>query len=153
MTLTSRRSQARQDDGSLAIAAAPVREKPSVYLNPELSLLQFQRRVLEEARDARNPLLERVKFLAILSSNLDEFFMVRVAGLLQQIENGVQDASIDGRQPGAQLSAIRTEVTRLIGEAYAAYREELLPSLAAAGITITEYSSLHASQQAQLEAY
>ena len=105
-------------------------DRPSLYLNPELSLLEFQCRVLEEARDARNPLLERVKFLAILSSNLDEFFMVRVAGLLQQIENGVQDASIDGRQPGAQLSAIRTEVTRLIGEAYAAYREELLPSLA-----------------------
>ena len=128
-------------------------DRPSLYLNPELSLLEFQSRVLEEARDARNPLIERVKFLAILSSNLDEFFMVRVAGLLQQIENGVQDASIDGRQPGAQLAAIRTEVTRLIGEAYAAYREELLPALANTGITITEYSSLHPSQQAQLEAY
>jgi polyphosphate kinase len=128
-------------------------DHPSLYLNPELSLLEFQRRVLEEARDARNPLIERVKFLAILSSNLDEFFMVRVAGLLQQIENGVQDASIDGQQPGAQLAAIRTEVTSLIGDAYSAYREELLPALAHAGITISEYSSLHASQQAQLEAY
>ena len=128
-------------------------DHPSLYLNPELSLLEFQRRVLEEARDTRNPLLERVKFLAILSSNLDEFFMVRVAGLLQQIENGVQDASIDGRQPGAQLAAIRTEVTRLIGEAYVAYREELLPALANAGITINEYSSLHSSQQAQLQAH
>src|ERR1700689_4750727 len=93
-----------------------VSDAPSIYVNSELSLLQFQRRVLEEARDARNPLLERVKFLAILSSNLDEFFMVRVAGLLQQIENGVQDASIDGQQPGAQLAAIRTEVTCLIGD-------------------------------------
>ena len=78
---------------------APEFDRPSLYLNPELSLLGFQCRVLEEARDSRNPLLERVKFLAILSSNLDEFFMVRVAGLLQQIENGVQDASIDGRRP------------------------------------------------------
>jgi len=132
---------------------APDFDHPSLYLNPELSLLEFQRRVLEEARDPRNPLLERVKFLAILTSNLDEFFMVRVAGLLQQIENGVQDASIDGRQPASQLAAIRTEVMRLFGEAYAAYRDELLPALANAGITITEYSSLHASQQAQLEAY
>ena len=131
----------------------PELDHPSLYLNPELSLLEFQRRVLEEARDERNPLLERVKFLAILSSNLDEFFMVRVAGLLQQIENGVQEASIDGRKPGAQLAAIRAEVTRLVGEAYVAYREELLPALAAAGMTITEYSSLNASQQAQLEAY
>src|SRR5260370_38070279 len=92
-------------------------DNPALYLNPELSLLQFQRRVLEEARDARNPLLERVKFLAIVSSNLDEFFMVRVAGLLQQIENGVREVSIDGRPPAAQLEAIRTEVTRLIEDA------------------------------------
>ncbi len=125
----------------------------SLYLNPELSLIEFQRRVLEEARDACNPLLERIKFLAILSSNLDEFFMVRVAGLLQQIENGVQEASIDGRQPGAQLEAIRSEVTRLFDEAYTAYREQLLPALAGAGITMADYRSLSANQQAQLEAY
>jgi len=125
----------------------------SLYLNPELSLVEFQRRVLEEVRDARNPLLERVKFLSILSSNLDEFFMVRVAGLLQQIENGVQEASIDGRQPGAQLEAIRAEVVRLIEEAYVAYRDELLPALADAGITIADYSSLSANQQSQLDGY
>jgi len=125
----------------------------ALYLNPELSLLQFQRRVLEEARDSRNPLLERVKFLAIVSSNLDEFFMVRVAGLLQQIENSVREVSIDGRPPGAQLEAIRTEVTRLIAEAYAIYREELLPALCAAGIMIADFSSLSASQRIQLEAY
>jgi polyphosphate kinase len=133
--------------------AASGLDHSSLYLNPELSLVEFQRRVLEEARDARNPLLERVKFLAILSSNLDEFFMVRVAGLLQQIENGVQEASIDGRQPGAQLEAIRAEVTRLIEEAYAAYSDELVPALAGAGITIAGYSSLSVSQQAQLETY
>jgi polyphosphate kinase len=131
----------------------PGADQPSLFLNPELSLLQFQRRVLEEARDARNPLLERVKFLAILSSNLDEFFMVRVAGLLQQIESGVRELSIDGRPPGAQLEAIRAEVTSLLAEAYATYQEELLPSLAAAGITIADYRWLSSGQRQQLEAY
>src|SRR5579872_5180839 len=87
-------------------SASTVLEKPSLYLNPELSLLQFQRRVLEEACDPRNPLLERVKFLTILNSNLDEFFMVRVAGLMQQLESGVHERSIDGRLPASQLDAI-----------------------------------------------
>ena len=76
---------------------------PALYLNRELSHLEFQRRVLEEARDARNPLLERVKFLSILGSNIDEFFMVRVAGLMQQIENKVQEPGMDGRFPAETL--------------------------------------------------
>ena len=124
-----------------------------LFLNPELSLLQFQRRILEEVRDARNPLLERVKFLAILSSNLDEFFMVRVAGLLQQIESGVRELSIDGRPPGAQLEAIRAEVAGLLADTYSTYQRELLPALAAAGIQITDYRWLTAGQRQQLEAY
>jgi polyphosphate kinase len=127
--------------------------QPALFLNPELSLLQFQRRILEEARDPRNPLLERVKFFSILSSNLDEFFMVRVAGLLQQIESGVRELSIDGRPPGAQLDAIRTEVTSLLAEAYATYQEDLLPALATAGIKIADYRWLSAGQRQQLEAY
>ena len=134
-------------------AHTPGADQPSLFLNPELSLLQFQGRVLEEARDARNPLLERVKFLTILSSNLDEFFMVRVAGLLQQIESGVRELSIDGRPPGAQLEAIRAEVTGLLAEAYATYQQDLLPALAAAGITIADYRWLSAGQRQQLEAY
>jgi polyphosphate kinase len=126
---------------------------PTLYLNPELSLLQFQRRVLEEARDERNPLLERVKFLTILSSNLDEFFMVRVAGLLQQIESGVQEPSIDGRPPGAQLEAIRVSVTNILDETYKTYHQSLLPELAAAGIPIADYESLNAAQRRNLEKY
>ena len=130
-----------------------LRGDPSLYLNPELSLLQFQRRVLEEARDERNPLLERVKFLTILSSNLDEFFMVRVAGLIQQVESGVQEPSIDGRSPVAQLEAIRVSVTNIVDEAYKTYHQGLLPELAAAGITIVDYESLDPARRQNLETY
>src|SRR4051812_39706552 len=90
---------------------------PSLYLNRELSLLAFQHRVLEEAQDERNPLLERVKFLSIVGSNLDEFFMVRVAGLLAQVEAGTIEAGPDGMTPSAQLVAIRREVKKLMAEA------------------------------------
>src|ERR1035438_525467 len=86
----------------------------SLYLNRELSLLSFQRRVLEEAEDDANPLLERVKFLAILGSNLDEFFMVRVAGLAAQMDAGSVEAGPDGMSPRAQLVAIRREYKRLL---------------------------------------
>jgi polyphosphate kinase len=128
-------------------------DAPSLYLNSELSLLRFQRRVLEEANDTRNPLLERVKFLAILSSNLDEFFMVRVAGLLQQIESGVGTLSIDGRAPRAQLEAIRAEAISLIDETYATYQTALVPELAAARIRIAGYGSLDPGQRKRLNAY
>jgi len=134
-------------------AHVAVLDAPSLYLNSELSLLRFQRRVLEEARDSRNPLIERLKFLAILSSNLDEFFMVRVAGLLQQIESGVETLSIDGRPPGAQLEAIRNECIGLIEEAYNTYQALLLPDLAAAGIKIVAYRSLNSNQRKRLQTY
>src|SRR4051812_696117 len=74
-----------------AAIAAPDLDEPSLYINRELSLLAFQRRVLEEAGDSANPLLERVKFLSILGSNMEEFFMVRVAGLVAQLDAGTMD--------------------------------------------------------------
>src|SRR5271155_5722977 len=83
----------------------------ALYFNRELALLEFQRRVLEEAMDERNPLLERFKFLSILGSNVEEFFMVRVAGLKRQIEAGTASAGPDGMTPGEQLTAVRHEVT------------------------------------------
>src|SRR5205809_7069767 len=89
---------------------------PSLYINRDLSLLAFQRRVLEEAEDESNPLLERVKFLSILGSNLEEFFMVRVAGLLEQLEVGTVEVGPDRMNPRAQLIAIRREVKKLLGE-------------------------------------
>ena len=129
----------------------PDLHNPALYLNRELSHLEFQRRVLEEARDFRNPLLERVKFLSILGSNLDEFFMVRVAGLMQQIENRVQEPGIDGRGPAETLEAIRTQVGRLMEEAYDFLRERLLPALSAANIRVVDLSAIDGEQRAQLD--
>src|SRR6516165_8480986 len=91
-------------------------DDPALYLNRELSLLAFQRRVLEEAEDATNPLLERVRFLAILGSNLDEFFMVRVAGLAAQLDAGIMEVGPDRMTPRAQLISIRREVKKLLRE-------------------------------------
>src|SRR5579862_9616132 len=114
---------------------------PALYINRELGLLAFQRRVLEEAEDSRNPLLERVKFLAILGSNLNEFFMVRVAGLVSQMDAGISDAGPDGMPPRAQLIAIRREIKRLVADAYRCL-SSLQPKLNEAGIRILDYSKL-----------
>ena len=104
-------------------------DDPQLYLNRELSQLEFFRRVLEEAQDERNPLLDRIKFLSIVGSNLDEFFMVRVGGLKQQIAAGVVDLSLDGLTPAEQLVAIRKAVTQLLGEARDCFQNDLLPKL------------------------
>jgi len=90
-------------------------KSPDLYINRELSLLEFQCRVLEEAVDQDNPLLERVKFLAILGSNLDEFFMVRVAGLMKQVASGRAELGRDGRPATAQLQLIREKVRQIAG--------------------------------------
>src|SRR5271166_4143320 len=107
----------------------PALDDPSLYINRELSLLAFQRRVLEEAEDDQNPLLERVKFLSIVGSNLDEFFMVRVAGLVAQMDAGIQDAGPDGMPPRAQLIGIRREVKRLLAEGHRCLTTKLYPAL------------------------
>jgi polyphosphate kinase len=121
--------------------------EPRLYLDRELSLLAFQRRVLEEARDPENPLLERVKFLSILSSNLDEFFMVRVAVLRQKAASNIRDGVL-----AEQLARIRAEVRDLVAEAYQTWRE-LDRELAAAGIEIRDYSKLTTRERAAMEAY
>jgi len=87
-------------------------DDPSLFINRELSLLDFQRRVLEEAQDPTNPPLDRVMFLSFVGSNVDEFFMVRVAGLKRQIEKGVMDSGPDAMTPAEQLRAIRASVIR-----------------------------------------
>lgn len=128
-------------------------DSPEYYINRELSLLEFQHRVLEEARDSRNPLLERVKFLAIVGSNLDEFFMVRVAGLKQQVAAGVHDISPDGLTPAAQLAEVRSKAARLIAEARDCFRNDLQTELAKAGIRLLNYHDLTAAQQADAKSF
>lgn len=134
-------------------AVAPVDLKdPALYVNRELSLLAFQRRVLEEAEDETNPLLERVKFLSILGSNLDEFFMVRVAGLAAQLEAGSLEAGADGMSPRAQLVAIRREVKRLLAEAHRTL-ERLLEALREQGIFVHDYAELNETHRQQAARY
>ena len=122
------------------------------FINRELSWLEFNARVLEEAEDASNPLLERVKFLSIFSSNLDEFFMVRVAGLREQAFGaGVpQDRSPDGMRVIDQLRAISKRTRELIVSQYRCLNELVLPELAQQGIRILPYKELNETQQGQL---
>jgi len=109
---------------------------PDHYVNRELSWLEFNARVLEEAADPSNPWLERLKFLAIFSSNLDEFFEIRVAGLQQQVYAGVepQDYGADGMAPAEQLAAIDRRAHELVAEQYRILNDEVLPGLATGGV-------------------
>src|SRR5437667_12724351 len=91
---------------------------PSLYINRELSWLEFNQRVLEEAQDPGNPFLERLKFLCIVASNLDEFFEVRVAGLKQQHESNLSEPGPDGMSPGEQLAAISARVRKMVAAKY-----------------------------------
>src|SRR5712692_7486714 len=116
------------------VPAGPDLDDPKLYINRELSLLEFFRRVLEEAKDSSNALLERVKFLAIVASNMDEFFMVRVAGLKQQIAAGVVEFSPDGLTPAEQLAAVRKSASKLMQESRDCLYTDLLPQLNAAGV-------------------
>ena len=132
---------------------APDMDSPELYINRELSLLEFQRRVLEEAQDPTNPLLERVKFLAILSSNLDEFFMVRAAGLLKQVASGTPEVGIDGRTASQQLELIREKVRDLGQDSHLELRQQILPALEREGIRILDLATLGAEDRAQLDSY
>src|SRR5438094_6229928 len=108
-------SAAAPPAGAPSIAPTPALDDPSLYLNREQSWLEFNRRVLEEARDPKVPLLERLKFLAIFGSNIDEFFMVRVGGLQQKVQAGITIGSgADRMQPREQLEKIRTIVRQCI---------------------------------------
>ena len=128
-------------------------DDPTLYINRELGMLEFQRRVLDEAVDPVNPLLERVKFLAILGSNLEEFFMVRVGGLIMQRDEGVPDLSIDGLSAPEQLVEIRKVVQKLMEEGRELWNKTLMPELDAAGIHIRSYKNLTQRQKQIVNAY
>ncbi len=124
-------------------------DAPELYLNRELTWLSFNRRVLHEARDERTPLLERVKFLAIVSGNLDEFFMKRIGGLKQQVAAGVHKATVDGLTPAQQIEACHREIRDIQQEQESTYRD-LLGLLDKQGIRLVRYRDLAEAQQAAL---
>jgi polyphosphate kinase len=121
------------------------------YLNRELSLLDFQERVLALAEAEDRPLLERVKFVAIVSANLDEFFQVRVAGLLEQATSGVTTLSPDGMTPSQQLAAIHERAIALNSRIDALVMKELLPALANHGIELVAYHTLDVKERAHVD--
>ncbi|HEU4835861.1 MAG TPA: polyphosphate kinase 1 [Pyrinomonadaceae bacterium] len=132
------------------IGAVPSRSQ--FFFNRELSLLEFHARVLEEALDASNPLLERLKFLSIFASNLDEFFQIRVSGLKEELEDA-NLVSADGLTPAEQLRKSRERVLMLISQQARCLREEVLPQLQSAGISLIPYESLSRHEQENLKDY
>ncbi len=135
---------------AMETSEAPITQQ---FFNRELSLLQFHGRVLEEARDNSNPLLERLKFLSIFSSNLDEFFMIRVSGLKEEVDLGVTALSPDGMTPAEQLSEIRRRLLPLVAEQTKCLKEEIIPQLKDAGLELTNYESLARHEKQGLKEY
>ena len=125
---------------------------PSLYINRELSNIEFNRRVLHETQ-SDHPLLERTKFLAIFHSNMDEFFMVRVSGLKQQLRLGVTATAPDGLLPREQLANVHRTLTQLFSEANAIWRDQLHVQLTEANIHVLRYEELSKSQRNKLRAY
>jgi polyphosphate kinase len=126
---------------------APNLAHRTYYINRELSWLQFNGRVLEEALDESNPLLERVKFLSIFASNLDEFFMIRVSGLRDQLEAGTVKPPPDGMTPGEQLAEIRERLQPMLRTTTDCWKDDLLPKLGEAGIKVLTYGELKKKQR------
>ena len=129
------------------------RQGKAVYFNRELSTVAFNQQVLEQARNEANPLLERVKFLAIVSSNLDEFFEIRVAGLMQQQDSPGGEPSIDGLTPHEQLKRVRAKVNALVKDQYRCWKEQLVPALAHEGLHFKPPAQWNAAEQAWIEDY
>ncbi|HSO76397.1 MAG TPA: polyphosphate kinase 1 [Blastocatellia bacterium] len=153
--MTDALRQGRDENGQPRNITLP----PTLFLNRQLlfnreaSWLEFNGRVLEEAMDRSHPLLERVKFISIFSTNLDEFFMIRVSGLKEQVEEGVTELSLDGMTPAAQLKLINERLRPLLAEQMRCLNDELLPELSAAGIVITPYRALAGRERRALTAY
>ncbi|MEJ7763139.1 MAG: polyphosphate kinase 1 [Thermomicrobiales bacterium] len=123
---------------------------PDLYINRELSWIDFNRRVLEEAAERSNPLLERLKFAAIFSDNFDGWFMIRLAGLKRKLATGMTDPGPDGRTPTAQFAAVRRAVQTLLDEHAALIRTELLPELRECGIALVPWADLSGRERDRL---
>jgi polyphosphate kinase len=136
------KTRSRAQQNIMEASKAPTFNDPALYSNRELSWLEFNQRVLEEAEDSTNPLLERVKFLCIVSSNLDEFFEIRVAGLRQQRESNVSQAGPDGMSPNEQLVAISQRVRKMVDDQYRLWNETLVPGLEKQNIFFLPYEDL-----------
>lgn len=139
---------ARVDNlGSMTDAVVPELKDPSLYFNRELSQLEFHRRVLEQAKDPATPLLERLRFLTICSSILDEFFEIRAAGVHQQVAYRVTQRGHDGRTPQEVLAQISTQAHRLVAEQYRVLNEVLLPAMEQEGIRLLKRRDWSPRQQ------
>jgi polyphosphate kinase len=150
------REREKPDEQKGRSESAPVKIKPGTpasLINRELSLLEFFRRVLEEAQDEEQPLLERLKFLSILSSNLDEFFMIRVSGLKETFEEGVTTRSPDGMTPEEQLKEIRARLIPMIAEQTRCLQGEILPQLRSSGIEVVPFETLMENEKQSLQDY
>src|SRR3954451_1292901 len=153
--MSTTESAARAQEPIRAVPAAPPApepasglDSPELYFNRELSWLDFNDRVLQIAEDPNVPLLERVKFCSIFSSNLDEFFMIRVAGLHDQVDAGLSDPLADGRTPAETIDEIRSRVSNHLSRLTRCLAADLRPALAEHGIRIVSCADLTASQQA-----
>jgi polyphosphate kinase len=135
----------------IADQSVPDLQDPGLYFNRELSWLEFNARVLELAEDASVPLLERLKVLSIVSNNLDEFFMVRVAGLHEQIDAGIEKPLQDGRTPIGTLAAIRAEVREHVARQCRSLERDLRPALAEHGIRIVRYEEVDSEDRRRLD--
>src|SRR3954465_8275560 len=145
-------SVAAQSLGEIAPLVSRFSE-PRNFINRELSWLEFNRRVLEEAEDPTQPLIERVKFLTIFSSNLDEFFEIRVAGIKQQIASETSEVGPDGMSPTQVFESIERVARELVAKQYGLWNTELVPALATNGIRIQEIAQLNAKRAAWAEKY
>ncbi len=143
-------TSASQRPATIPAETARPREVARPFVNRELSFLEFNQLVLDEAADPSVPLLERLKFIAIVSANLDEFFMIRVAGLQQQLRGGIREAGPDGLGPAEQLQAITDRVARQVVDQERVLLDQVLPGLRAQGLHLADVAELEAEAQAEV---
>src|ERR1700691_4492262 len=128
-------------------------QKIKLFNGRDFSWMQFNRRVLEEAEDAGNPLLERVKFLAITGSNLDEYVEIRQAGLMQRIEDGYREPGYDGLRPDESLAVLTTEIHDFVGAQYRCWNQQLLPEMRKNGVRLLDWKELGDEARAYAQNY